>query len=76
VISESSDAMDMQIFNLPTDFHDEILQSIRVTDNRISYPSSFPHSGIVSGITVVPEPATIIMLGFGGLTLLRRKSRR
>jgi hypothetical protein len=63
------DAMDMQIFELPIDFYSETLQTIRVTDNR----TTFIHSGLVSGITVVPEPATIMMLGLGGLVLLRRR---
>jgi hypothetical protein len=58
----------MQIFELPIDFYSETLQTIRVTDNR----TTFIHSGLVSGITV-PEPATIMMLGLGGLVLLRRR---
>lgn len=65
------DVMDMQIFELPVDFYDEMLQTIRVTDNR----TTFVHSGLVSGITVVPEPATIVLFGIGSLVLLRRRRR-
>lgn len=63
------DVMDMQIFELPVDFYDEMLQTIRVTDNR----TTFVHHGIVSGITVVPEPVTIVLFGLGSLVLLRRR---
>lgn len=65
------DVMDMQIFALPGDFHDETLQQIRITDNR----ATFIHSGIVSGITVIPEPATIVLFGLGSLVLLHRRRR-
>lgn len=66
--NDNPDVMDMQIFDLPGDFHDEVLQTIHVTDNR----TTLVHSGLVSGITVVPEPATIVLFGLGSLVLLRR----
>jgi len=63
--------MDMQTYILPVDFHDEVLSTIRITDNRTSWPSSPPHSGIVQGVTVsaVPIPAAVWLFG-GGLGLL------
>ncbi len=48
--------LDMQTIDLPGDFNDETLMTMRLTDNR----QVFYHSGILMGVTVVPEPAAIV----------------
>ncbi len=63
---------DMVIFDLPIDFHDETLSSIRVTTERVI----FLHSGVVSGLTVqtVPEPTTAtLLMGLGVLGMATRR---
>jgi len=70
----SPDVMDMQLFDLPLNFADEILTNIRITDNR----TYLVHSGLVSGVTVsaIPNPATVWLFGAGLLGLIgvaRRK---
>jgi hypothetical protein len=57
---------DMQTIELPGDFNDETLMTIRLTDNR----EVFRHSGILMGVTIVPEPAAIVLVGLGLLSLL------
>ena len=44
----TEDRMDKQAIALPSDFFDETLTSIRVTDDR----TTFVHSGLLSGLTV------------------------
>ena len=65
--------LDKQVFILPVDFHDEVLDSIRITDNR----TTFMHGGILSGVTaeIIPEPATLLLgaLAAVGMLVRRRK---
>ncbi|MBL7219213.1 MAG: PEP-CTERM sorting domain-containing protein [Phycisphaerae bacterium] len=39
-------------------------------------PDSFGDSGLPSNISTTPEPATLILLGAGGVALLRRRKQR
>jgi len=70
----SPDVMDMQLFELPLDFSDEILASIRVTDNR----TTFVHSGLVSGVTVntIPIPGAFWLFGTTIIGLAQFKRRK
>jgi hypothetical protein len=60
------DYLDMQIYALPPDFQDETLSLMRITDAGVE----FTHSGILSGLTVIPEPAGLTLLLAGGLAVL------
>lgn len=60
------DFMDMQIYDLPPEFLHQTLMTMRITDLGILDT----HCGILSGLTV-PEPATLVLLTMGLLTLLR-----
>lgn len=61
--------LDMQTIDLPSDFNDEILMTMRLTDNR----ETFHHSGILMGVTVVPEPGTLGLLILGLIVGWKRK---
>ena len=39
-------------------------------------PDSLGDSGLPSNISTTPEPATLVLLGAGGMALLRRRKRR
>jgi hypothetical protein len=71
--SGSPDVMDMQHFVLPSDFSNEILTHIRITDNR----TTLVHSGLVSGVTVktIPLPAAFWLFG-SAITFFAQIKRR
>ncbi len=57
--------VDMQTIDLPADFDDEVLTTMRLIDNR----EVFHHSGVLMGVTVgsIPEPTSVIVWSLLGL---------
>jgi hypothetical protein len=68
---------DMQTIRLPSSFEGETLNEILFYGNP--WPGGVPGSGaaLLAGATVeaVPEPATLLFLGMGGIILSRKKNR-
>jgi hypothetical protein len=66
-----------ETINLFAEFDSDVFAGLAGQDNfnYISAASNFD-SGIRLHMTVVPEPATICLLAFGGFALLRRKNQK
>ena len=67
----TEDRLDKQEIDLPVLFDTTWLETIRIVDNG---GSSFQR-GLFYGVTaeLVPEPASLVLVGLGGLALMRRR---
>ena len=63
--------------DLPMSFELAQFDSARLTilGRKIPSSGSFDIGGEITSITLIPEPGTVLLLGFGGLALLRKRRR-
>ena len=62
----SQDTWDASIIN-------PALSELPLIDYSVTEPLAGSHLELINSITVIPEPATLSLLAFGGLALLRRR---